>query len=223
MTNIALTGAVAPTSDIRKHFPALERQVNQIPVAYFDGPGGTQVPHAVVDAISRYLFHHNANTHWAYPTSIETDAAIAAARTALADFLNAAPNEVAFGADMTTLTLHLGRALGRTFGRGDEIVVTELDHHANIDPWRVLASERGVTVHMARMILEDHPSANLARRLAERGLFLSHGNFYARTVVDRLGQAHSGVVRAGCACYTTTEKIDRLVHAISEIAGKVES
>ena len=84
------------------------------PIAYFDGPGGTQVPTAVVDAMSDYLLHHNANTHWAFPTSVETDAIIFGARSALADFLNAAPNEIAFGANMTTLTFHLARALGRS-------------------------------------------------------------------------------------------------------------
>jgi cysteine desulfurase family protein (TIGR01976 family) len=97
-----------------------------------------------------YLLHHNANTHWAYPTSVETDAALAAARAALADFLGGTPAEIAFGANMTTLTFHLGRALGRRWVQGDEIVVTELDHHANVDPWRQLAKERGLTVRTAR-------------------------------------------------------------------------
>jgi cysteine desulfurase family protein (TIGR01976 family) len=96
--------------------------------------------------MSGYLLHHNANTHWAYPTSIETDQALASAREALADFLGGRPSEIAFGANMTTLTFHLGRALGRRFAQGDEIVVTELDHHANVDPWRQLAKERGLTV-----------------------------------------------------------------------------
>ncbi len=121
-------------------------------VAYFDGPGGTQVPSPVVEAMSDYLLHHNANTHWAFPTSIETDAIISDARAALADFLHAAPNEVAFGANMTTLTFHLARALGRAYGKGDEILLTELDHHANIAPWRALEKERGVTIRLAKMI-----------------------------------------------------------------------
>ena len=101
-----------------------------------------------------YLYHHNANTHWAFPTSQETDEALADARQVLADFLNASPAEIAFGANMTTLTFHLARALGRRWGPGDEIVVTELDHHANVDPWRALERERGVTVRVARMIPE---------------------------------------------------------------------
>ncbi len=142
---------VAPVSEIRQHFPALERVHNGYPVAYFDGPGGTQVPRYVVEKMTDYLYHHNANTHWAYPTSAETDAAIEHAREVCADFLNASPAEIAFGANMTTLTYHLSRALGRRFSTGDEIVVTEMDHHANVDPWRRLAVERGVTVRTVRM------------------------------------------------------------------------
>jgi cysteine desulfurase family protein (TIGR01976 family) len=139
---------------IRQDFPALERRHHGHPVAYFDGPGGTQVPRAVVEAMTSYLYHHNANTHWAYPTSAETDAIIEDARRALADLLHATPNEIAFGANMTTLTFHLGRALGRAYNPGDEIVVTELDHHANVAPWRALEKERGVIVRLARMIPE---------------------------------------------------------------------
>ncbi len=140
--------------EIRRLFPALARSHRGQPVAYFDGPGGTQVPQPVVDAMSDYLFNHNANTHWAFPTSVETDAMIAEARQTLADFLNASPNEIVFGANMTTLTFHLSRALGRSYEKGDEIVITELDHHANVAPWQALARERDVTVRVARMIPE---------------------------------------------------------------------
>ncbi len=142
---------VAAPNEIRAHFPALERRAGALPVAYFDGPGGTQVPRAVADAMQDYLYHHNANTHWEYPSSVETDAMITAARAALADLLNASPNEIAFGQNMTTLTFHLARAIGRGLGAGDEIVVTELDHHANVAPWRALERERGVTVRTVRL------------------------------------------------------------------------
>jgi cysteine desulfurase family protein (TIGR01976 family) len=142
---------VADTDAIRRHFPALERRHAGLPVAYFDGPGGTQVPGEVVDGVSDYLLHHNANTHWRYPTSTETDAALTAARAALADLLNATADEIAFGANMTTLTFHVSRALGRTWSKGDEVVVTELDHHANVDPWRALERERGLTVRSVPM------------------------------------------------------------------------
>jgi cysteine desulfurase family protein (TIGR01976 family) len=145
---------VSPLEQIRARFPALERVHEDRPVAYFDGPGGTQVPKSVVDAVRDYLLHHNANTDWAYPTSIETDALIASARLALADFLNADASEIAFGNNMTTLTFHLARSLGAAWGPGDEIVVTDLDHHANVAPWRRLERERGVTVRSIGVDLE---------------------------------------------------------------------
>jgi cysteine desulfurase family protein (TIGR01976 family) len=409
---------VASVDEIRAHFPALRRIHHNQPVAYFDGPGGTQVPQSVAAAITDYLYHHNANTHWAYPTSEETDAAIENARVACADFLNASPDEIAFGANMTTLTFHLARALGVNYSPGDEILVTELDHHANIDPWRRLAQERGVTVRTVKLVPEtgqldwDHfersinkrtrlvamgaasnalgtindlpravrlsrkvgaqvfvdavhytphsladvrafdcdflamssykfygphigvlfckrelldsidfpklipspdagperietgtqnqegmigtaaaidflaslaggdssahsrrsrlqtvyqelhersdalvqqlwnglssikgvrvygpsptqprtptisftidgcASTEAARRLARKGLFLSHGDFYAATVIARLGLEPEGLVRAGCACYTTAEEIRRLIEAVAEIATR---
>src|SRR5919109_4275694 len=146
--------AVSRVDTIRTAFPALLREHSRYPVAYFDGPGGTQVPHVVTDAMVDYLLHHNANTHWRYPSSIETDAALAHARAVIADFFNAAPNEVAFGANMTTLTFHVARALGRRWGPDDEIVVTELDHHGNVAPWRALERERGVTIRRVRFDID---------------------------------------------------------------------
>ena len=140
---------------IRANFPALKRVHNGFPVAYFDGPGGTQVPRAVVEAMSDYLFNHNANTHWAYPTSSETDAIVAYSRAALADFLNASQDEIAFGQNMTSLAFHLARALGREFTSDDEIIVTELDHHANVDTWRSLEKERGVRIRVVPMDIES--------------------------------------------------------------------
>ena len=412
MTTSSQSSIVLTSSaQIRASFSALERTHNQYSVAYFDGPGGTQVPSQVVEAMSDYLCHHNANTHWAYPTSEETDAALENARDACADFLNASPREIAFGANMTTLTFHLSRTLGAQYGPGDEIVVTELDHHANVAPWRRLEVERGVKVKTVEMVPEtgqlgwesfeqaitkktrlvaigaasnalgtindvsraiqlarsvgalvfvdavhyvphalvdvrsldcdflgmsaykfygphigvlfgklallesmdfpklvpapDSPPENVetgtqnhegivgagaainflaslaggesrrsrlaavyaelhqrssalthqlwdglsliqgvrlfgppsnlprtptvsftvdgvsstevARKLAARGLFLSHGDFYAATVVERLGLGEEGLVRAGCACYTTEDEIDRLLEGVAEI------
>src|SRR5881227_1447180 len=402
---------VMSTEEIRRCFPALARTHNGYSVAYFDGPGGTQVPRTVVEAMNDYLYRHNANTHWAYPTSEETDAIIDSARSVLADFLNASPAEIVFGANMTTLTFHLARALGRGYERDDEILVTELDHHANIAPWRTLEKECGVKVRMVKMIPEtgeldwddfsrqltrhtklvaigaasnalgtindvkrvgemahslgakifvdavhyaphglidvrdwncdflacsaykfygphigilygqrdlldsldfpklipapdsaperaetgtqnhegiagaaaavdflaslapgptlrgrldaafgqlhergdalitqlsngleeiervrlyglppgaartptiaftinDVPPIEVANNLAERGVFLSHGDFYAMTIVERLGLAPDGLVRAGCACYTTAEEVDRLLAAVREL------
>ena len=405
---------IAHLDVIRAQFPALARIYAGRPVAYFDGPGGTQVPAAVVDAMRDYLLHHNANTHWHFPTSLETDQLISEARAALADFLGATPREIAFGQNMTTLAFHVSRALGRAWGAGDEVVVTELDHHANIAPWQALARERGITlrtvqcdaargvldwddferavtprtrlvaigaasnalgtindvvraarlargvgaltfvdaVHYAphalvdvqalgcdllacsaykfygphvgvlygradllealdlpkldpapntaperletgtqnhegivgaaaavnfladlvgsggsrrerlrrslgalharghglvtrlhdalsRMdgvtvfgpppdaprtptvafVVRDRSSDEVARELVSRGLFLSNGDFYASTVVARLGHARDGVVRAGCACYTSEEEVERLIAGVREIAG----
>jgi len=139
-------GGVATVAEIRAAFPALERRHRGMPVAYFDGPGGTQVPRSVVRAMEEYLYQHNANTHWDYPTSQETDACISEARATLAEFLGASPSEIGFGANMTTLTFHLARALGRRWGPGDQVIITELDHHANVAPWRALERERGITI-----------------------------------------------------------------------------
>lgn len=136
---------------IREHFPALQRQQGGHPVAYFDGPGGTQVPASVPAAITDYLLNHNANAHWAFTTSVETDAIVLAAREAYADFLNCTPDEVVFGANMTTLTFHLARAIGRGLQAGDEIVVTDLDHHANRGPWQAIAKDRGLVLRSVRL------------------------------------------------------------------------
>lgn len=146
-------------------------------MAYFDGPGGTQVPRPVVAAMNDYLFNHNANTHWEYPSSNETDEIIATARQTLADFLNAAPDEIAFGQNMTSLTFHLGRALGRQFKPGDEIIVTELDHHANSDTWRALAPERGVVIRTVPLDPESGTIEleDLARLLNEKTRLVAIG------------------------------------------------
>ena len=403
---------VKTTEQIRSHFPALARLHNGFPVAYFDGPGGTQVPREVAEAMSDYLLHHNANTHWAYPTSAETDQLLADARATMADFFNCDPHEVSFGANMTTISFHIARALGRGYGPGDEIVITELDHHANNAPWQALAKERGVTIRTVRMltetgqldwddferaigrntrlvavgaasnalgtindiqraarlaheagalvyvdavhyaphelvdvrelqcdflacsaykfygphigvfygrqellesldvpklepapneapdrletgtqnhegivgaaaavnflaslgegatrreqlqsafgalharggdllrqlwdglhaidgvtvfgpdpnsprtptvsfVLRDLPAIDVTRALVERGVFTSHGDFYAATVVDRLGKNEQGLVRAGCACYTTPEEVDRLLDGVRRLS-----
>lgn len=402
---------VASTQQIRARFPALERRHLGLPVAYFDGPGGTQVPKAVVEAMNDYLYGHNANTHWNYPSSAETDHVLADARQTFADFFNAVPQEVVFGPNMTSLTFHLSRALGAQWGAGAELVVTELDHHANVDPWKRLCQERGITVRTVKMkaatgqldwedlhrcltrktkllaigaasnalgtvgdiakaiemahavgalafvdavhfaphhlldvralgcdflacsaykfygphlgvlygrrtrlesldvpklmpaaddaperletgtqnhegiagaaaavdylaslaagnerrsrlqsafdalhergqrlleqlweglghipgvklfgpepdqprtptvsfVVGSTPSAEVSSRLAKRGLFLSHGDFYATTVVKRLGVAEQGLVRAGCACYTTPEEVERLLDGVQRI------
>jgi len=168
---------VAYVEAIRAHFPALTRREGTQPVAFFDGPGGTQVPRVVADAMSDYLLHHNANTHWAYPTSVETDALLAAARETLADFLGATPGEISFGANMTTILFHVARALGRTLKPGDEIIVTELDHHANVAPWQALAKERGVVLQWLPLDLETfrHEAGALESLLSPRTKIVAIG------------------------------------------------
>lgn len=146
-----LADSARPVAEIRADFPALVRREGTRAVAYFDGPGGTQVPRAVADAVTGYLLSHNANTHWAYPTSVETDALLAEARATFADFFNATPDDVSFGNNMTTITFHLSRALARRWKAGDEIVVTELDHHGNVAPWHEVARDHGLVVRTARL------------------------------------------------------------------------
>ena len=146
--------ALATIDHIRAQFPALKRTQGSHYAAYFDGPGGTQVPSPVPIAMADYLFHRNANGHWPFPTSAETDRVRHQAREAMADFLGGQPEEIVFGANMTTLTYRLSRALGREMEPGDEIVVTELDHHANVDPWKALEVERGIRVRTLPMIPE---------------------------------------------------------------------
>lgn len=197
-------GAVVAIDEIRSQFPALRRMHFGHPVAYFDGPGGTQVPRQVADAMSDYLLQHNANTHWAYPTSEETDAAIEEARTALAALLNAAPNEVAFGANMTTLTFHLARALGRGWGPGDEVIITELDHHANQAPWRAIERERGITIRVVPIDLEtcelDFDALRNALTPRTKLLALSAGSNALGTMPD-VAQATRLAHAAGALCF----------------------
>src|SRR6185503_13608824 len=171
------TTRIADTDTIRSHFPAMQRLHRGHPVAYLDGPGGTQVPRVVVDRMADYLQHHNANTHWRYPTSEETDELILEARQALADLLNGSPMEIAFGANMTTLTFHVARALGRAWTDRDEIVVTELDHHGNVAPWRALERERGVKIHVVRMNVGDGTLDldDLERKIGPRTRLLAIG------------------------------------------------
>jgi len=141
---------------IRACFPAFERRHGGQQAAYFDGPGGTQVPRAVGEAMTEYLFRHMANAHWAFPTSMETDGMLAAARETMADFVNGKPDEIAFGQNMTSLTFHLARSFGRQWnGPETEVVVTELDHQSNVAPWAALALERGITVRTVKMRPED--------------------------------------------------------------------
>jgi cysteine desulfurase family protein (TIGR01976 family) len=131
---------------VRARYTALQR-----PLAFFDGPGGTQVPDSVIDAIADYLRFSNANTDGPFETSRRTDALLTKARATAADFLNATVDEIAFGANMTTLNFALTRAASRDWREGDEIVCTKLDHDGNISPWLELAHDRGFVVKFAEV------------------------------------------------------------------------
>ncbi|SRR5579862_3009656 len=134
----------------RAQFPALAQTVSGQPAVFLDGPGGTQVPQRVIDSISGYLANNNANTCGAFATSRSSDAIIAEARHAMADFLNCGPDEIIFGANMTALTYAMSRAIGRELKAGDEILLTRLDHDANFSPWKAL-EELGVTIKVAEI------------------------------------------------------------------------
>lgn len=140
-----------PIEAVRQQFPALQRNYHGKPVVYLDGPGGSQVVQGSMDAIYTYMANGGANLHGSFPSSRETEAIIADARESIAQLFGAKATEVAFGANMTTLTFAIARALGRDWSEGDEIVVSELDHRANVDPWLTLAADRGMTVRWLKV------------------------------------------------------------------------
>jgi cysteine desulfurase family protein (TIGR01976 family) len=146
---------------LRDHFPALRRVIDGRPVAYLDGPGGTQVPRECIDAMVAYLESSNANHGGAFAAAVESDAILDEAHAAGADFLGAHdPGEIAFGPNMTTLTFAVSRALGRDLAPGAEIVVTRLDHDANVAPWLEMAEERGLVVRWLELA-EDGATLDL--------------------------------------------------------------
>lgn len=130
---------------VRAQFPALARTINGHPVAYLDGPGGTQTPQRVLDAVREYLVDHNSNTHGFFATTEETDRIVLEARAAMADMFGCDPAEVSFGANMTTLCFMLAQSLAHSLSPGDQVLITEIDHEGNRGPWLRLA-ERGVLV-----------------------------------------------------------------------------
>jgi cysteine desulfurase family protein (TIGR01976 family) len=141
---------------LRRRFPALSVEQDGRPVALFDGPGGTQVPESVIEAVATYYRTSNANTEGAFLTSARSDAVIAGAHEAMAGMLGAADaSEIKFGANMTSLTFHISRSIAATMAPGDEIVVTGLDHHGNVDPWLRIAADRGLTIRTWEPRLDD--------------------------------------------------------------------
>jgi cysteine desulfurase family protein (TIGR01976 family) len=201
---------------IRAHFPALLRREGAQPVAYFDGPGGTQTPRSVAEAMTDYLLHHNANTHWAYPTSAETDALLAGARETLGDFLGASAGEISFGANMTTILFHIARAIGRGLQPGDEIIVTELDHHANVAPWQALARERGAVLKWLPLDLTTfrHEEGALARLLSPRTKVVAIGA--ASNIVGTISDVAAMARAAGAI--TVVDAVHYAPHALVDAA-----
>ena len=170
---------------IRAQFPALAQKVNGHPALFLDAPGGTQVPQRVIDAMANYLAEANANTHGAFATSARSDAIIADAHCALADLLGCDADEIICGANMTTLTFALSRAVGREIAVGDEIVLTRLDHDANVAPWKAL-EERGARIKMADINVSDCTLdlADLARQITRRTKLVAVG--YASNAVGTI-------------------------------------
>src|ERR1700736_3096972 len=170
---------------VRSQFPALAQTINKHPAVFLDGPGGTQVPQQVIDAIADYLSRNNANTGGAYHTSRNTDRMLAEARSAMGDFLNCDADEIVFGPNMTTLTFAMSRAIGRELAPGDEIVLTLLDHDANFSPWKGL-EEKGVIIRTVRFnegdcTLDMH---DLAAKIGERTRLVAVG--YASNAVGTI-------------------------------------
>jgi len=175
-----------------------------MPVVYFDGPGGTQVPNCVVEAMTDYLLNHNANDGWSYPTSRETDEVVRSARQTFADFLNASPSEIVFGQNMTSLTMHVAQAIGRELQAGDELVVTELDHHANVDPWKQMARDVGAVVRVARMDTQSGTLdwEHLSSLLNDRTKLLAIGaSSNALGTINDIRRASQLAHSVGALCY----------------------
>ena len=182
---------------LRAEFPALRREQDGRPVAFLDGPGGTQVPQRVIDAVAGYLTETNANHGGAFVTSEASDAMSDQAHAAVADFLGAnSPDEIKFGYNMTTLTLHVGRSIGATLRPGDEIVVTTLDHEANVSTWEAMAADRGLTVRKVD-IREDDVTLDLEdleSKLSDRTKLVAVG--YASNAVGTINPVAEIVARA---------------------------
>ena len=163
---------------IRKQFPSLSQIQNGEPVVYFDNPGGTQVPQTVIDAMAQYLLRDNSNHGGAFPTSHRSDAMLEEAHQAIADMLGAASrNEIVFGPNMTTLTMGLSRAMAQWVKPGDEVIVTRLDHDANISPWMLLARDAGAVLRWVDFHPEDCflDMDDLERQLSDRTKIVACG------------------------------------------------
>jgi cysteine desulfurase family protein (TIGR01976 family) len=204
---------------LRSQFPALAARQDGRPVVFLDGPGGTQVPQRVIDAVAAYYRETNANTHGAFATSIRSDAILAEAHAAVADLLGAAaPAEVKFGQNMTSLAFALSRSLARVLRPGDEVIVTRLDHEANRAPWMAAAADAGATV---REIAVDPATctldlATLDRALSERTRLVAVG--YASNAVGTVNPVAEIVRRAHAAgAWTFVDAVHYAPHGLLDV------
>src|SRR3984957_6443500 len=220
MPTAETTASALDITSIRSQFPSLAQTVNGHPAAFLDGPGGTQVPQRVIDAISNYLRRDNANTGGAYSTSRHTDAMIGEARAAMADFLHCAADEVIFGPNMTTLTYAISRVLGRELKSGDEILVTRLDHDANVSPWLQIAEDRGITVRWAEVHDQDCTLdiSDLASKITSKTKLVAVG--YASNAVGTINPVKE-IVRlahnAGALAYV--DAVHYAPHGLIDVAA----
>lgn len=204
---------------LRAQFPALSRHEAGRPVVYLDGPGGTQVPQAVIDAVSGYYRGMNANEGGAFATSELSDAMAADAHAAVADLVGAASaDEIKFGANMTTLTFHVSRAITAGFAPGDEIVLTTLDHEANVSPWQAAASDRGLTVRTVA-IREDDCTLDLddlESKLGPRTKLVAVG--YASNAVGTINPVREIVARAhAVGAWTYVDAVHFAPHGLIDV------
>ncbi len=195
-----MTQATYNVDEVRSHFPALVSDD-----IYFDNPGGTQVAHEVMERMQYYYEHNNANHGGAFRSSRDSDTVVEEARQAVAAFLNAArPEEIVFGQNMTSLTLHISRSIARTLNPGDEIVVTRLDHDANIAPWLLIAEDRGCTVRWVDIHPEDCTldMEDMQRQITPRTKLVAVG--YASNAVGTINNVKRAVELAhsvGALCF----------------------
>lgn len=194
-----MAGMGWPVEQIRRQFPGLRRTQDGREVALFDGPAGSQVPERVIQAVSRYLAQTNCNRAAVFATAQESDAILEDAHQVLADFLGASdPAEIIFGGNMTTLTLSFSRAISQSWQKGDEIILTRLDHDANVTPWMRAAEDRGVRVHQVELNEDDwtldqahyHSLLNARTRLVAVG-YASNATGTINPVGEMVRAAHA--------------------------------
>ncbi|MGH2512831.1 MAG: aminotransferase class V-fold PLP-dependent enzyme, partial [Candidatus Limnocylindrales bacterium] len=208
-------------AELRTEFPALALEVEGTPLAFFDGPGGTQVPQRVIDAVAGYYRSSNANDGGAFVTSQRNDAIVAEAHRALADFLNAgSPHEIKFGANMTTLTFHLSRSIGATLAPGDEVIVTTLDHEANVSPWQAMAVDHELTVRTVDIRPDDGTLDldDLRSKLSERTRLVAVG--YASNAIGTINPVAQVVELAHAAgALTYVDAVHYAPHGPIDVAA----